>query len=104
MSVAYVELNKKDGSVKTMTFDQDGPAGHYYPGTFGDSTVVGGSIPNRELIEQFLDDNVRGQSQEAIQGLPTLHGEVDAYTGATVTPNNAVRMLEGLFEYHNNKY
>jgi Na+-translocating ferredoxin:NAD+ oxidoreductase RnfG subunit len=33
-----------------------------------------------------------------------MHGEVDAYTGATVTPNNAMRMLQGLFEYHNERY
>jgi len=29
---------------------------------------------------------------------------VDDYTGATVTPNNVTRMLQGLFTYHNERY
>lgn len=29
---------------------------------------------------------------------------VDDYTGATVTPNNIMRMLQGLFVYHNERY
>ncbi len=103
-SVAYVELDKNDGSVRTFTFDQDGPNGHYTPGVFGDSYVVDGHIPNKELIEQYLDRNVRGASQRAITSITPMHGEVDAYTGATVTPNNLVRMLQGLFGYHNTKY
>ncbi len=103
-SVAYVELDKNDGSVRTFTFDQDGDKGHYTPGVFGDSYVVDGHIPNKELIEQYLDRNIRGASQSSITSITPMHGEVDAYTGATVTPNNLVRMLHGLFGYHNTKY
>ncbi len=36
--------------------------------------------------------------------LQPMHGDVDAYTGATVTPNNVMRMLQGLFTYHNERY
>ncbi|MFV0440570.1 MAG: hypothetical protein ACK5LV_04690 [Lachnospirales bacterium] len=104
MTVAYIEIDKKDGSVKTMSFSTDGQDGHYYPATFGDTVVIDGDIQNRELIEVYLDDNVRGKTQEEISNIPDMHGEVDTYTGATVTPNNAVRMLEGLFDYHNRRY
>ncbi len=103
-TVAYVELDKNDGSVRSFTFGPDGDRGHYTPGVFGDSYIVDGTIQNRDLIEQYLNDNVRDYSQEDIYAITPMHGEVDAYTGATVTPNNAVRMLHGLFAYHNAKY
>ncbi len=103
-SVAYVELDKNDGSVRTFSFNEDGENGHYTPGVFGDSYVSPGDVPNRELVEQYLDDNIRGKSQESINAIEPMHGEVDAYTGATVTPNNLARMMQGLFEYHNAKY
>ncbi len=98
-------MNKNDGSVRTISFDGDGPEGHYTPGLFGDTPVVGANqIPNRELIEVFMDDNIREKTQDEINGIEPMHGEVDAYTGATVTPNNLSRMLQGLFKYHNEKY
>ncbi len=103
-TVAYVELDKNDGSVRNFTFDKDGEDGHYTPGVFGDSYVTNEGIPNKELIEKFLNDNIRSASQDSILSITPMHGEVDAYTGATVTPNNAVRMLHGLFDYHNSKY
>lgn len=98
-------MNKSDGSVRTVSFEEDGPEGHYTPGRFGDTYVVGANqIPNRELIEGFMDDNIRGKTQEEINGIEPMHGEVDTYTGATVTPNNMARMMQGLFKYHNEKY
>ncbi len=103
-SVAYVELDKNNGSVRTFTFNEDGKDGHYTPGVFGDSYVSPGDVPNRELVEKYLDDNIRGKSQDSINGIVPMHGEVDTYTGATVTPNNLARMMQGLFEYHNAKY
>lgn len=51
-----------------------------------------------------MDDNIRGKTQDEINGIEAMHGEVDTYTGATVTPNNLARMLQGLFKYHNEKY
>lgn len=100
-----MELNKNDGSVRTVSFDNDGPGGHYTPGRFGDTPVVGpNQVPNKELIEVFMDDNIRGKAQADINAIKAMHGEVDVYTGATVTPNNMVRMLQGLFKYHNEKY
>ncbi len=103
-SVAYVEIDKNDGSVRTFTFNEDGEGGHYTPGTFGDSEISPGDVPNRELVEQFLEDFIINASQEEINAIEPMHGEVDSYTGATVTPNNLARMLQGLFEYHNAKY
>ena len=56
------------------------------------------------FYDQFIPDNILGASEEEIDSYEPMHGEVDAYTGATVTPNNAMRMLQGLFEYHNANY
>ncbi len=103
-SVAYVEVDKNDGSIREFTFDKDGEEGHYTPGVFGDSFVTNEGVPNKELMEQYLEENIIGASQKSILSITPMHGEVDAYTGATVTPNNAVRMLHGLFDYHNRKY
>ncbi len=103
-TVAYVEVDKNDGSIRNFTFNEDGENGHYTPGVFGDSYVTNEGVPNKELMEQYLDENIRGASQDSILSITPMHGEVDAYTGATVTPNNAVRMLHGLFDYHNRNY
>lgn len=102
-SVAYVELSKEDGSVSFISWDDDS-SGHYTAGMYGDSYVTWEGIPAHELLMQYTEDNLRGGTQEDINAIEPMHGEVDAYTGATVTPNNAVRMLQGLFEYHNERY
>jgi hypothetical protein len=102
-SVAFVELSKEDGSVVTLSYDKDSK-GHYTSGLYGDSTESWDGTPVKELYEGFMADKLIGQSQESINSLEPMHGQVDTYTGATVTPNNAVRMLQGLFEYHNAKY
>ena len=102
-SVAYVELSKDDGSVEFLSYDRDS-TDHYIAGLYGDSFESWDGTPVKELFDGFMDDTLRGASQEEINSFEAMHGEVDAYTGATVTPNNAVRMLQGLFEYHNAKY
>ena len=45
-----------------------------------------------------------GASAEEIQSYEPMHGEVDTYTGATVTPNNSMQMLKGLMDYHAANY
>ena len=102
-SVAYVELNKDDGSVKFLSYDQDS-SGHYTAGLYGDSTLTYEGVPAKELYAAFREERLIGASQADINAMEPMHGDVDAYTGATVTPNNAVRMLQGLFEYHNERY
>lgn len=102
-SVAYVELSKEDGSVQFLSYDEDS-TGHYTAGMYGDSTETWEGVPAKELYAQFREEQLVGASQAEIIAMEPMHGEVDAYTGATVTPNNAVRMLKGLFEYHNERY
>ncbi len=102
-SVAFVELSKEDGSVKVLSYDLDTDE-HYIAGMYGDSEESWDGTPVKELFDRFMDDHLRGKSQSYINAIKPMHGDVDAYTGATVTPNNAVRMLQGLFKYHNRKY
>ena len=102
-SVAYVELSKEDGSVAMLSYDEDS-TGEYKAGLYGDSFWTYDDVPVKELFDQYMDDVLRGAQQETINAIEPMHGEVDAYTGATVTPNNAVRMLQGLFKYHNARY
>ena len=102
-SVAFVELNKRDGSVVNISYDLD-DTGKYTAGLYGDSFVSWDETPVRELFDGFIEDEIVGKSQDEINAYEVMHGEVDAYTGATVTPNNAMRMLQGLFGYHNARY
>lgn len=102
-SVMYVELSKNDGSVQFISWDADS-SNHYTAGMYGDSVTTYEGVPAWELLNSFVADNIMGASQQDINAIQPMHGEVDAYTGATVTPNNVVRVLQGLFEYHNNHY
>lgn len=102
-SVAYVELSKDDGSVVYISYDVD-TGGSYTPGLYGDSKESWDGTPVKELFDGYIADYLMGASQASINAIEPMHGNVDVYSGATVTPNNAVRMLQGLFEYHNRKY
>ncbi len=102
-SVAYVELNKNDGAVDYISWEMDS-TDHYQSGLYGDSEVSWDGTPVKELMAMYTADNLFGASQESINAIEPMHGEADAYTGATVTPNNAVRVLQGLFKYHNERY
>ena len=102
-TVANVELNKADASIAHISYDEDS-TGHYTAGMYGDSYESWDGTPVKELFDQFIEDNIRGASAEEIMAYEAMHGDVDAYTGATVTPNNAMRMLQGLIGYHNERY
>ncbi|MBI9099952.1 MAG: hypothetical protein JEY91_15835 [Spirochaetaceae bacterium] len=102
-SVAYIELSKEDGSIAYISYDQDS-SGHYTAGMYGDSTETWDGTPAKELFKKFREEKLMGASQESINTMASMHGDVDTYSGATVTPNNAVRMLKELFKYHNKNY
>ena len=102
-SVANVELDKADASIAHISYDEDS-TGHYTAGMYGDSYESWDGTPVKELFDQFIEDSIRGASAEEIMAYEAMHGDADAYTGATVTPNNAMRMLQGLIEYHNERY
>lgn len=102
-SVAYVELSKEDGHVQYISYDLDSDE-HYIAGMYGDSETSWDGSEVKKLFMGFIKDKLFGKSQDSINAIKPMHGKVDAFTGATVTPNNAVRMLQGLFKYHNAKY
>ena len=102
-SVAYVELSKEDGSIAFISYDVDS-SDHYTAGMYGDSTETWDGTPAKELFKQFREEVLMGATQESINALEPMHGDVDTYSGATVTPNNSVRMLQSLFKFHNAKY
>ena len=118
-STAYVELSLPDSGkiddaeVRTLSFDLDS-TGHYDVGQYGDSNPA----PNGNPYEKFVTDWVpfyTGKTYGEIKGYGTIKdigddafkaGEgreeltIDAWTGATVSPNNVLRMLIALFRYH----
>lgn len=102
-SVAYVELSKENGSVVHLSYDLDSTE-HYIAGMYGDSETSWDGTEVKELFAGFIKDKLFGKTQESINAIKPMHGDVDAFTGATVTPNNAVRMLQSLFKYHNARY
>jgi hypothetical protein len=103
-SVAYVEINKADNTIANYSFDED-TGGHYTAGLYGDSVTSWDGTPVQELFyEQFIPEYIMGASAEEIQAYEPMHGEVDTYTGATVTPNNSMQMLKGLMDYHAANY
>lgn len=103
-TVAFVEINKADNTIETISYDLDNTE-HYVAGLYGDSDVSWDGTPVKDLFyEQFIPDYILGASEEEIDSYEAMHGNVDTYTGATVTPNNAMRMLQGLFEYHKANY
>ncbi|WP_319477867.1 hypothetical protein [Marispirochaeta aestuarii] len=102
-SVANVEINKSNLTVDHISYHEDS-TDHYVAGMYGDSTESWDGTPVRELFDGFIQDSILGKSENEIDAYVPMHGEVDTYTGATVTPNNAMRMLQGLFEYHKEHY
>ena len=102
-SVANIEIDKNDLSISHISYEADS-TGHYRAGLYGDSTESWDGTPVRELFDGFIADNILGKTEADIDAYEPMHGEVDTYTGATVTPNNAMRMLQGLFEYHKAHY
>jgi hypothetical protein len=118
-STAYVELSLPDSGkiddaeVRCLSFDLDS-TGHYDAGQYGDSNPA----PNGNTYDKFVADWVpfyTGKTFGEIKGFGTIKdipeetfkaGEgredltIDAWTGATVSPNNVLRMLVALFRYH----
>jgi rhodanese-related sulfurtransferase len=118
-TTAYVELTLPDSGkiddaeVRTLSFDLDS-TGKLTAGHWGDSNPA----PNGNAYEKFVGDWVpfyTGKTYGQIKAYSTIAdiaqedfqaGEgrgdltIDAWTGATVSPNNVLRMLIALFRYH----
>lgn len=120
--VAYVEISKKDNSIKTISFRQDG-TGHYTAGFWGDSNPVpSGNMPTLEDFEEKFIPWLIGKKLTDLEGIEVFTNDVytggeiknettiaetdliDFFAGASVTTNNMIRVMKVLLEYHEQHY
>jgi len=107
-TMAYVELGLPssgkldDAEIKTLSFGLDS-TGKIGAGVWGDSNPA----PNGNTFEDFESDWIpyyTGKTYADIKDLSTIADiedmDIDAWTGATVSPNNTLRMLQALYRYH----
>ena len=119
-STAYVELTLpdshdiNDAQIRTLSFDTDGPEGHYTAGFWGDSNPTPAGATYEMFKEQyfpfFIDKDYAYISTlsvvEDIDPADYAAGEgregltLDTFSGSSVSTNNVIRMLNALFEYH----
>ena len=118
-STAYVELTLpssgkiEDAAIRTLSFDADS-TGHYLGGFWGDSNPPP-TAPNAtyEKVKAEMIPYYIGKTCGQLMGYSTIddftdyaEGEgradlkVDAFTGATVSSNNILRIVQALFSYH----
>lgn len=118
--VAYVEINKNDGSIQTISFGQDGEDGHYTAGMWGDSSPTPTGHTLQDFEERFIPWLV-GKSLEDLDGISVFTNEnyhgvvenetqienqelIDDFAGSSVSTNNMIRAMKRLLEYHNENY
>ena len=117
---AYVELtlpesgNLEDSEVKVLSFDYDGPNGHYLAGYWGDSNPTPAGHTYEQIKEEYISywegknygyistlrfvDDIAAEDYSAGEGREGY--SLDTFTGSSVSTNNIIRMLNALFEYH----
>lgn len=116
---AYVELtypeSKKieDAEIKALSFDKD-PKGKYNGGFWGDSDPIPNGVTYEQIKTEYIPFFI-GKKVSEINGLNTIkdidlakyqEGEgrsaytIDLYTGATVSTNNIIRMLQAITKFH----
>ncbi len=118
-STAYVELTLpssgkiEDAAVRTLSFDADS-TGHYLGGFWGDSNPPPTApTATYEKVKAEMIPYYVGKTYGQLMGLGTIaditdysEGEgrenltLDAWTGATVSSNNILRILQALYAYH----
>lgn len=120
--VAYVEISKKDNSIKTISYRQDG-TGHYTAGFWGDSNPVPtGNMPTLEDFEEKFIPWLVGKNLSDLEGIEVFTNDyytggeiknettiaetdlIDFFAGASVTTNNMIRVMKVLLEYHEQHY
>jgi rhodanese-related sulfurtransferase len=111
-TTAYVELTMpssgklEDAEVRTLSFDADS-TGHYLGGFWGDSNPPP-TAPTRtfDVFKAEWLPYYTGKTYGELMNYGTIADiknaefDVDAWTGATVSCNNVLRMLQALFAYH----
>lgn len=118
-STAYIELTLPssgkigDSAIRTLSFDADS-TGHYLGGFWGDSNPPP-TAPNAtyELVKAEMIPYYIGKTYDQLKSKNTIddfsdytEGEdrtemtVDAVSGATVSSNNILRIVQALYAYH----
>ena len=118
-STAYIELTLPssgkigDSAIRTLSFDTDS-TGHYLGGFWGDSNPPP-TAPNAtyELVKAEMIPYYIGKTYDQLKSKNTIddfsdytEGEgrtemtVDAVSGATVSSNNILRIVQALYAYH----
>ena len=118
-STAYVELTLpssgkiEDAAIRTLSFDADSTA-HYLGGFWGDSNPPPTApAATYEKVKAEMIPYYIGKTYGQLMGYSTIadfadysEGEgradltVDAFTGATVSSNNILRIVQALYAYH----
>ncbi|NMD38887.1 MAG: hypothetical protein GYA87_09450 [Christensenellaceae bacterium] len=118
-TTAYVDLTLPesglldDAEIRTLSFGADG-TGHYQAGFWGDSNPIPSGQTFDMINEQYIPYYV-GKTYGQIKDFNTIadidladyqSGEgrseftLDTWSGATVSVNNVLRMLQALIKYH----
>ena len=112
-STAYLELTTPssgkiaDAAIRTISFDADS-TGHYLGGFWGDSNPP--PTAPTATFERFKAEWLpfyTGKTYADIKALNTISDitaegapDVDTWTGATVSANNVLRIIQALYAYH----
>lgn len=117
-TTAYLELGLpssgkiEDAEIKCLSFGKDS-TGHYDGGFWGDSNPPPATEATFDKFSAEWLPYYTGKTYGQLMGLSTIdditdyaEGEgrenltIDAWTGATVSSNNVLRMLQAMFAYH----
>ena len=119
-TTAYLELTKPesglldDAVVRTLSFGKDGTE-HYDGGFWGDSNPIPTGGQTFDLINEQYVPFMVGKTYGELKGLSTIadidladyqagegRGEytIDTWTGATVSTNNILRMVQAMMKHH----
>ena len=119
-TTAYLELTKPesglldDAVVRTLSFGKDS-TGHYDGGFWGDSNPIPTGGQTFDLINEQFVPYVVGKTYGELKGMSTIadidladyqagegRGEytIDTWTGATVSTNNILRMVQAMMKHH----
>lgn len=125
-NTVYVQVNKDDGTLRTISFrhdvDADGVEGHYNGGNWGDSSgdpnqggitledleagyfpwYIGKSLADLDGLKVVSNTSMHGISNTSSTQFP--EDLVDGFADSTVSTNNFLRAIIELLRYHENNY
>lgn len=106
-----------DAVLKTMSFERDAED-HYNGGFWGDSNPIPSGMTYEQIRDEYISWFV-GQTYGDLKNLnfitdidPVAYSEgegrdaysIDAFSGATVSTNNIIRVINAAFKYHGTDY